>query len=112
MLNIYSHLNGEDADEEVLRIHGLAAKTKDAPNLTVRICPRCQERMSSASKFCQRCGSPMNPDEWILEEKREAADKLLNLLLDDPEVRGLVAKKLGELDKERFQASVEKLTKK
>ena len=112
MLNIYSHLNGEDADEEVLRLHGLAAKAKDAPNLTVRICPRCQEKVSSASKFCQRCGSPMNPHEWILEEKREAADKLLNILLDDPEVRGLIAKKLSELDKERFRSSVERLIEK
>ena len=109
MLNIYSHLNGEDADEEILRLHGLAAKSKSNPDLTVRICPRCQEKVSSASKFCQRCGSPMNPDEWILEEKREAADKLLNLLLDDPEVRGLVSKKLGKLGREQFQASAEKL---
>jgi RNA polymerase subunit RPABC4/transcription elongation factor Spt4 len=104
-------LTGDSTSGEILRLHGLAPKADKAPNLTIRICPRCQEKVSSASKFCQRCGSPMNPDEWILEEKREAADKLLNLLLDDPEVRSLIARKLSELDKERFQASAEKLIK-
>jgi len=109
MLNVYSHLNGDDAGEEILRIHGLAAKTKSEPELTARLCPRCKERVFSASRFCPRCGNPLNMDELVLEEKREAADKLLNILLDDMEVRSLVAKKLGELDKDQFYATTEKL---
>jgi len=103
MLNVYSHLNGDDAGEEILKLHGLAAKTKNEPELTVKLCLRCKERVSSVSRFCQRCGSPLDIDELVLEEKREAADTLLNLLLDDPEVRNLIANKLSGLDKERFR---------
>ena len=110
MLNVYSHLNGDDAGEEVLRLHGLVAKKNTEPSLTVRICSRCKERCSTASRFCQRCGSPLIPDELVVEEKREAADKLLNILLDDPEVRSLVAKKLSQLDKEQFEAVAESIT--
>jgi integrase len=112
MLNVYSHLNGDDVDEEVLRLHGLATKEKTKPEFTIRICSRCKERCSTVSRFCQRCGSPLSPDELIVEEKREVADKLLNILLDDPEVRSLVAKKLSELDKEKFNVAVGKLVEK
>jgi len=109
MLNVYSHLNGDDADEEVLRLHGLIPDKKIESSLTVRTCARCKERTSTSSRFCRRCGSPLDPRELVMEEKREAADKLLNVLLDDPEVRSLVAKKLSELDKERFHTVSESI---
>jgi len=75
MLNVYSHLNGDDAGEEILRLHKLISNAKSQPELTVQLCPRCKERVSSASRFCQRCGSPMEMDELVFEEKREADSK-------------------------------------
>jgi integrase len=113
MLNIYSHLNGDDASDEILRLHGLAsAKAKLSPELTTRVCPRCRERVSTASRFCQKCGSSLDTSELVVEEKREAADRLLNILLDDLEVRTLIAKKLSELGNEQFHATTEKLREK
>jgi len=109
MLNVYSHLNGDDADKEILRLHGLVDREKTEPEFTIQICSRCKERCSTASRFCQRCGCPLSPGELVVEEKREAADKLLNILLDDSEVRSLVAKKLSELDKERFRTVSERI---
>lgn len=112
MLNVYSHLNGDDAGDEILRLHGLAANQKSEASLTIRTCPRCQEKVSSASRFCQRCGSPMDLNDLLLEEKRQTADRLLNLLLEDQDVRTLIAKKLTELDAERFKETSDKLREK
>lgn len=79
--------------------------------MTVQLCPRCKERLSNASRFFQKCGSPVDLLETVLEEKQEAADMLLNVFFDDHEVCSLVAEKLTELHKERFHAAIDKLVK-
>ena len=112
MLSVYSHLDCDDAGEEILRLHGLSTKTKLEPELTARLCSRCKERVSTVSRFCPRCGNPLNMDDLVLDEKREAADRLLNILLEDSQVRSLVAKKLGELDRGQFYTATEKLREK
>ena len=89
-----------------------SAKAKLDPELTTRLCPRCRERVSTASRFCQKCGSSIDTSELVVEEKRETADRLLNILLDDLEVRSLIAKKLSELGNEQFHATTEKLREK
>ena len=107
MLNVYSYLNGDDAGEEILRLHKLVFKAKSEPELTVQLCPRCKEHVSSASRLCERCGSPLDMDELILEASMAEIERLrVALALDHSSRRVLEedmaaqAKMIAELREE------------
>jgi len=80
MVKIYVHLASEDVDEAILRLHGI--KTNGSKNdLKVRQCPRCSFMNPGSSRFCSRCGLPLNEDalkeveEWE-KRKSEALSQL------------------------------------
>jgi integrase/ribosomal protein S27AE len=61
MPSIYVHLSGRDVDSSVLGIYGIKEAKKDQePTLKVQSCPRCQEHNDPASRFCGKCGLPLN----------------------------------------------------
>lgn len=71
----YVHLSGRDIDNSVLSIYGFqdAAKSQE-PLLKVKPCPRCQEQADPASRFCKKCGLPL--------DERVDVDKLEGLVVD------------------------------
>lgn len=71
----YVHLSGRDIDNSVLSIYGFQeAKKSQEPVLKVKTCPRCQEQADPASKFCKKCGMPL--------DERLDVDKLEGLVVD------------------------------
>ncbi|RLI13490.1 hypothetical protein DRO35_00205 [Candidatus Bathyarchaeota archaeon] len=71
---------------------------KSKITLTTIVCPRCKRRVSAEDKFCSACG--MTPDSKTavkIEQERVKADRIMDMLLKDPEVRSLLARKIYEL---------------
>jgi integrase len=97
MPSIYVHLSGRDVDNSVLGIYGIKeAKESQEPTLKVQQCPRCSELNDPASRFCARCGLPL--------DQPYAGDKLDELILG--------AKILGKLELyEKRLAALEKMVK-
>lgn len=67
MASTYVHLSGGDIDNAVLQANGVKLSQEEiAPKLTVKTCNRCQFQNSVDSKYCNRCGLPL--DERIMME--------------------------------------------
>ena len=75
-------------------------KTEDEVNneehkLRIKKCLRCQESNSPTSSFCSRCGSPLDMKTATqLHEEESKIDNVMDNLLEDPEVKGLLLSKL------------------
>lgn len=99
MASTYVHLSGRDVDNTLLKLQGI--KTEKQENEVVLkkiICQRCGANNSPGSKFCMRCGSPLDPESALkLDELRAKADKLMTILVKDPKVLERLLEKLGEI---------------
>jgi len=58
---VYVHLSGRDVDNSVLAVYGIkeAAKSNE-PIIKTWICQRCQEANEPSTKFCKKCGLPVD----------------------------------------------------
>lgn len=57
----YVHLSGRDIDNSVLSIYGYKDVTKSQePVIKAWNCQRCNEANDSASKYCKKCGLPVD----------------------------------------------------
>lgn len=74
MPSIYVHLSGKQVDDAMLRIYGKKKKENKLPELTSRTCMRCEKENGPTSKFCSRCGLPL--DQEALQDV-EKYDKIL-----------------------------------
>ena len=100
MPSIYVHLSGRDVDSALLRAHGISSslEEKQKPQLTFTTCPRCKQKAGPESKFCPKCGMILDAQTAIkLEEERAKADRIMDMLMKDEEVRRLLARKIHEL---------------
>jgi uncharacterized paraquat-inducible protein A len=64
MMAVYSHLTGNDIDGEILRLNGIqqpAIISNQA--MQVMQCKHCMTFNEPGSKFCGRCGLPLNEKE-------------------------------------------------
>jgi uncharacterized Zn finger protein (UPF0148 family) len=83
MSKVYVSLSGEQQDEAVLRVYGIE-KRKDEKGIEYvpQICPRCgsQNPGKDISKFCYKCGLPLDSSEREKYEELEekATDVILN----------------------------------
>jgi site-specific recombinase XerD len=100
MASIYVHLSGRDIDAALLAIQGIRPREKtDDPKLKVVICSRCGDKNSPSSKFCNRCGSPLNTEVALeLDDVRKKADRLMSELVRKPEVLEVLLNALKELE--------------
>jgi integrase/recombinase XerD len=98
MASVYVHLSGRDVDNAILKLHGLATAEKEENEmLKVKNCARCQENNCPVSKFCFRCGSPLDMQTAIeLDEKRKTGDEVISMLVKDPKVQEIIVKKIFE----------------
>lgn len=87
MASIYVHLSGRDVDGALLRLQGMRPQEKiEESKLKVMICSRCGNKNSPSSKFCNRCGFPLEVKVAIsLDQARARLDSLLNKLTEDPQ---------------------------
>lgn len=103
MAATYVHLSGRDVDNALLKLHGLAKPEEEQEDkMKVRSCMRCKEHNSPISKFCIKCGLPL--DQIFLatiENERKNADNLMNKLMEDKEFKELMLKKILEMGLEK-----------
>ena len=99
MASVYVHLSGRDVDKALLQLNGIVQEgEKTEPVLKVLVCPRCNQKSDPTSKFCQKCGLPLELKAGLeMEEARSKADDIMSKLLEDPEVKDLLEQKLRQL---------------
>lgn len=95
MVATYVHLSGRDVDNSVLSIYSMKEAGKSQEPVMVKPCPRCQDPSDPASRFCKKCGLPL--------DESCNADKLEGLLVDFLNVIGESFPQV----KERFRAIVQ-----
>jgi integrase/recombinase XerD len=106
MAATYVHLSGRDVDNAFLKIHGLVpVENSQEDKLKLKTCQRCKEHNSPSSKFCTKCGLPL--DEQMIatvEKQRQKSDGIMNKLMEDEEVKAFMLRKIMEkgLDKNFF----------
>jgi integrase/recombinase XerD len=88
MASVYVHLSGRDVDRALLELNGINLnKEEEAGKFKAIDCPRCKNRNSPISKFCNRCGLALDLKAAIeLDETRNKADKLITDLIKDSKV--------------------------
>jgi site-specific recombinase XerD/ribosomal protein L40E len=96
MAAVYVHLSGRDVDNSLLKLNGITVEDeKLEQQLKARTCQRCEEKNSPVSKFCSRCGSPLDITTAMqLDEKRKTGDEVISMLVKDPMVQGIIVSKI------------------
>ncbi len=106
MAATYVHLSGRDVDNAFLKMHGLVPNDGSyEEKLKLKPCQRCKENNAPTSKFCVRCGQPLDEKTMeLIQNQRQKCDDVMNRLMEDEEIRNLLLKKIMEkgLDKTVF----------
>ena len=99
MAAIYVHMSGRDVDNALLALQGIVKpEEKREEKMVLHPCPRCQEKNSPASKFCTRCGSPMEIQLMVQAESvRKGGDDVMNTLMQNAEFKEFLLKKVVEM---------------
>jgi integrase/recombinase XerD len=86
MPSVYIHLAGEDVDEAQCILSGTAAVERKEEQLKPIVCKRCQTSNLPGSKFCSKCGAPLDLKTAVqLDQTRVKLDRLLDKLTEDPQ---------------------------
>jgi hypothetical protein len=96
----YVHLCGRDVDGALLASNGIIIDRKDKKQIALTLvkCPRCGKDSGSNAHFCPACGMVLDQKAAVvLEEERAKADHIMDLLMQDEEVRKLLVRKVSEL---------------
>jgi len=99
---IYVHLSGRDVDNAILQLHGLRPKNvQKEKHLTPITCLRCKSQNPATHKYCMLCGTHLTEEAasevFNSDHERKKADSILDKLIDDPEVRAILKKKVKEM---------------
>lgn len=99
MASTYVHLSGRDVDNALLKLQGVKVEKQENEAVLKTIpCKRCREINSPASKFCMRCGSPLDIESAVkLDDLRVKADRLMNILIEKPDVLNVLLEKIEEV---------------
>lgn len=90
MPSIYVHLSGKQVDDAMLRIYGKKKKEDTLPELTSRTCMRCEKENGPTSKFCARCGLPLDQETLQEVEKYDQIlAKVIEYAMMDENARGM-----------------------
>ncbi len=101
MASTYVHLSGRDVDSALFKLQGINVESREKEAvLKVMSCPKCSQSNSPTSKFCMRCGSPLDVETAMkIDEMRGNADRLMSILIDHPDVLNLIMNRLRKLKK-------------
>jgi integrase/recombinase XerD len=83
MPSVYIHLNGADLDAKLLAINsGVGAVVPAKQEFSQVTCPKCKEKNSPGTRYCGRCGCPLDAEELMRGrvEAQELASKIDRLL--------------------------------
>ncbi|MFH1520624.1 MAG: site-specific integrase [Candidatus Micrarchaeota archaeon] len=95
MAATYVHLSGRDVDTALLAMYSLADKpVQRETKLDIKICSRCKEKNSPTQSFCGKCGNPF--DDRLLFDPNKKPNELMNILIEDEEVKTLLLRKITE----------------
>jgi integrase/recombinase XerD len=100
MPSTYVHLCGRDVDGAILKAHGISVDedARSGATITLTKCPRCAKDITSEDQFCPACGMVLDAKVAIqLDSERAKADKLMDILMRDDEVRSFLCRKVREL---------------
>jgi integrase len=98
MPQVYIHLGGEDVDEAHRILNKIDSEVKEKKQNEAIICKRCFNKNIPGSKFCGRCGFPIDVKAALeLEDKRKKADELMSQIVKRPEVMEAIIKVVDEL---------------
>lgn len=109
----YAHLSDKDTAERIEDAFGVENGEKEEKSLTPAVCGTCGEAQPPGAKACQNCGEVFTPDAKATQEQADEKVKesykqtvpgsdmqeklnTLDSLLDDPEVKTALLKKIGE----------------
>jgi len=70
---VYVHLSARDLDDKLLRVY-TGRPVKIEPENSPILCPRCCEKNTPGTNYCQKCGTPLKPGE--VEASRIRLEKL------------------------------------
>lgn len=103
MPSLYTHLAARDIEDEILNLNGIKIENEeDKHEFVPKKCHRCKEMNPPVSKFCLRCGTPLDQKTAIMaEEKRKEMDDVMTILLKDllkdPEIQTRIENKLAQI---------------
>ncbi|MFN7991112.1 MAG: site-specific integrase [Candidatus Micrarchaeia archaeon] len=99
MASTYVHLSGRDVDNALLKLQGLAHdEVSQEEKIKAKSCQRCKENNSPASKYCVKCGLPLDENLiFSLEKDRQATDGIMNRLMQDNEFKDMMLRKIFEM---------------
>lgn len=60
----------------------------------------CNEKNAPSTQFCSRCGNPVDEKKLLMDYNKPAND-LMNALIQNPEVKTFLAKKILEMGLEK-----------
>jgi site-specific recombinase XerD/ribosomal protein L40E len=99
MPSVYVHLSGRDVDDAILGVYGMKKVEDKKPELAPRICPRCNQSNVIDAKFCSRCGLALDVKVANeIEQARQKADGVMDVLVKDKEFRDLLMRKMKEYE--------------
>lgn len=86
MPSVYIHLAGEDIDEAQCILNGVAKAESRDEMLKPMVCKRCDTKNIPDSKFCGKCGLPLDYETAVkMDGIRAKLDRLLDKLTEDPQ---------------------------
>lgn len=103
MAATYVHLSGRDIDNALLKLQGIETGDEDdeTSGFTEQVCPRCGTANGPADRFCSTCGQILDEEtaRQIVQQEaqRSQADDIMDTLIDDPEVREVLQRKISRL---------------
>jgi len=87
MLGTYNHINSRQANNFMLKSHGITTEDSVKPKLEIQVCATCHAPNGPSNKFCKRCGRPLT-HEAILKynHARKIASDEMEEAVKDPNV--------------------------
>jgi len=103
MAATYVHLSGREVDSALLRLQGIKVdENKDETQLKILLCPRCKNKNSPTSKFCNVCGYCLDTKTAVeMDQLREKADRLMSELVKNPKVLNALLEGIDRLKEKR-----------
>ena len=82
MPSVYIHLSGGDLDARLMAINSGVPIQPPKPEFSQVICPKCREKNSPGTRYCGRCGCPLNSEELArggveVQELKDKIDRIL-----------------------------------
>lgn len=96
MASVYVHLSGRDSDDALLKIYGKKEKNEiEESKFKPRKCPRCETENGATTRFCSRCGLPLELETALeIEEKRKKSDEIMTQILTSPKVQKIILERI------------------